>query len=51
MDSLKVSFYVIPAYTQKGTSAGIQTTTLLIALDSGSSLRYARNDQLCEMAP
>jgi hypothetical protein len=43
MGGLMVSFYVIPAY------AGIQTTTLLKALDSGSSLRYARNDELCEM--
>jgi len=40
------SFDVIPANTLKGIKAGIQQPTELKALDSGSPLRYARNDEL-----
>jgi hypothetical protein len=44
MDNLINHFDVIPAH------AGIQQSSELKALDSGSSLRYARNDELCEVS-
>jgi hypothetical protein len=50
MDNLINHFDVIPAHTLKGTSVGIQQSSELKALDSGSSLRYARNDELCEVS-